>query len=340
MSQDEEDATTSYGHKHRAFLQALLSRQTLTFEQAQPIIAQIETAASPDRPTTVADVTGPDLDAYLDRLNTALSPFDFEIRSAVPQSLAAAVAPARVYALVNTTSDALTQMATVHSPDEIAYVKRVLDAIFDTNNSPRAEVLAVPSIQALKLARGPGGGGGGGGGESQAGVPSGGLTQTQAQHVLSGMEEEGWFQRSRAGFYSLTPRAIMELRGWLVETYNDDEEEEGEEGEEAPRVRIKMCAACRDIVTVGQRCPTWACHARLHHHCVGKLFRAQRDRRECPVCKTAWEDPPPVGEKAAEGSGGGRRRTTNGRARARDSGGSVDGHVERDDVDEDNELYE
>lgn len=37
----------------------------------------------------------------------------------------------------------------------------------------------------------------------------------------------------------------MELRGWLVDTYNDDDDEEGNRGK-----RIKFCAACRDIVTI------------------------------------------------------------------------------------------
>lgn len=76
---------------------------------------------------------------------------------------------------------------------------------------------------------------------------------SQAEAVLVGMVEEGWFEKSRAGYYSLSPRALMELRGWLVETYNEPPGEEGEESEEddgAGRERIKFCQACREIVTV------------------------------------------------------------------------------------------
>jgi non-structural maintenance of chromosomes element 1 len=40
---------------------------------------------------------------------------------------------------------------------------------------------------------------------------------------------------------------LMELRGWLVESYNDQEEER-DDGETANK--IKFCQACKEIVTV------------------------------------------------------------------------------------------
>lgn len=71
------------------------------------------------------------------------------------------------------------------------------------------------------------------------------LTMPQAETMLARLVEEGWFEKSLKGFYSLSPRGLMELRGWLVDTYNDDDDEEGNR-----RKRIKFCAACRDIITV------------------------------------------------------------------------------------------
>lgn len=70
------------------------------------------------------------------------------------------------------------------------------------------------------------------------------LTMPQAETMLARLVEEGWFEKSPKGFYSLSPRGLMELRGWLVDTYNDDDEE-GNRGK-----RIKFCAACRDIITI------------------------------------------------------------------------------------------
>ena len=65
--------------------------------------------------------------------------------------------------------------------------------------------------------------------------------------MLKTLVEEGWFEKSIKGFYSLSPRALTELRGWLLETYNDLEEDEEEEGSVSKR--IKQCFACREIIT-------------------------------------------------------------------------------------------
>ena len=149
--------------------------------------------------------------------------------------------PERVYALVNTTSDPLMQLATTYSADEIGFVKRLLDAMFDTNNTRRQEAMAVSDTQAIQLSRAEGGGRR----ESQAQTQEGSsgsaqsLTMTQAEIVLRRLVEEGWLEISRKGYYSLTPRALMELRAWLVTMYNEDNEK-----------KIKFCAACKDIITV------------------------------------------------------------------------------------------
>ena len=73
------------------------------------------------------------------------------------------------------------------------------------------------------------------------------LTLMQAEKMLKALVDEGWFEKSQKGFFSLAPRALMELRGWLLETYND-EEGEGE-------VRIKQCYACKEILTTVGRFP-------------------------------------------------------------------------------------
>lgn len=76
-----------------------------------------------------------------------------------------------------------------------------------------------------------------------------GLTMMQAEKMLKTLVEEGWFEKSRKGYYSLTPRALMELRGWLIETYNDFGDEEDDDGEERV-VKVKLCFACKEIITV------------------------------------------------------------------------------------------
>jgi hypothetical protein len=185
-----------------------------------------------------ADITEQDVSTYINVTNAAISPFDLEIRDTLSQH-----DRTRIYALVNVSSDSITQLATTHTPDEIAFVKRSLDAMFETNNTHRSEVLAVKSSEALRLAKAP---------ATQTqdpeatqGASSQSLTMMQAQRMLKAMVDEGWFEVSKKDFYTLTPRALMELRGWLVETYNDEDDE-----------RIKNCSACKAIITMVSSAPS------------------------------------------------------------------------------------
>lgn len=186
----------------------------------------------------VEDITIEDLNSYITAANTAISPLDFEIRSTLDQQ-----SRTRIYALVNTTSDALTQLATTYSADEIAFVKRVLDAMFESKNTMRCEAMCIKGIEAINTCAKAGDSQRR---ESTQGGPSKSeLSMKDAERMLGKMVEEGWFERSAKGFLSLSPRALMELRGWLVETYNEEADDEGDGVE-----RIKFCHACKEIVTV------------------------------------------------------------------------------------------
>lgn len=191
------------------------------------------------------------MSAFISTANSAVSRFDLEIRSSLhqtpknPASDAPDARPTRVYALVNTTSDPLTQLATTYTADEIAFVKRILDYMFTTKNDRLCEGMVILPTQAIQLARASSGDANrrqSGNADSQQ--PQGGavnsLSMTQAETMLQRLIQEGWLEKSRKGYCSLTPRALMELRGWLVSTYND----------ESGRQRIKFCDACKDIMTV------------------------------------------------------------------------------------------
>ena len=260
---------SEYDNTHRAFLQAFLSHDSLTLSAARPILAAIQTAHDPDRPTLINDITNEEILSYIHSINSAITVFDLEIRSARPQtSNADAEAQRResdgddltgnvynserVYALVNASADPAAQLATTYTAEELAYVKRVLDAMFDTYNTPRAEVCAVTGIQAVQLHKvsrnnatngreSMTGLGQSNGGQAQ------GITMSQAERVMGSLVEEGWLNRSRKYFYTLSARGLMELRGWLVDTYNEPADEA--EGEEAVE-RVKSCYACKEIVIV------------------------------------------------------------------------------------------
>lgn len=174
--------------------------------------------------------------------------------------------------------------------------------MFETYNTVRHEVMAITSMQAVRLCKAPPDQSH----ETQNGSTTQGsagqnLTMIQAEKMLTTLVDEGWFEKSKQGFYSLSPRALMELRGWLIETYNDDDGEDDEEGAQ----KIKQCDACKEIITVvcthltlparnvslirnqGQRCPKLTCACRLHDICIQNFFRAQKSTR-CPRCQQDW----------------------------------------------------
>ena len=68
-----------YDDTNRAFLQALMARGLITFNDARPILAAIFSAkehaeVDPDQ------ITLQDLEPYITAANAALSPFDYEDR--------------------------------------------------------------------------------------------------------------------------------------------------------------------------------------------------------------------------------------------------------------------
>lgn len=223
-----------------------------------------------------------------------------EIKSAEHQ-----VSKTRVWAVINSTSDILSQGATIRSPEEIAYIKRVIDAMFDTYNTPKREIMGVTSLQASQSNVRKGSSRQSLGGEpASTQTVDKGVTSQQAEKVLNDMVVEGWFERSKEGWYTLSPRALMELRNWLIQAYNDSEDPEEWQ-------RIKFCMACQEIVTVGQRCPEEDCTARLHDICQASYWRS-RSGKKCPKCEAEWTGLNWVGEKAEttrESYQKGRRRS-------------------------------
>ncbi|KAI9836100.1 MAG: hypothetical protein M1819_001716 [Sarea resinae] len=339
-----EDGYSQYSDANRAFLQAFLARSTLTFKEAKPILAAIFTAHE-DRATLTEDVTESDFNSFVIAANSALSPFDLEIRSTFPQDTSPS--RARIYALVNTTSDPIMQLSTTHSADEISFVKRLLDAMFETYNTPRQEIMAITSMQAVRLHKAPAAGAQGRGetqgGSTTQGSSGAGLTMSQAEKTIKSLVEEGWLEKSRAGFYSLSPRALMELRAWLYETYNDLGGDDEDDDEEEPRVdKIKVCWACKEIVTVGQRCSNRTCPCRIHDFCATNFFRAQRNEK-CPICKKEWSGNDFVGERAVTTTEKwlqGRRRSGGGGGASTGERRSTQSRVEVEEEEEGEEAEE
>ena len=97
----------------------------------------------------------------------------------------------------------MTQLATRFSASEIAYIRRLLDAMFDTNNTPTRETMAVKQTEASQLARPRRSR------QSQAATlvdedgqsqaADAGITMGEADAVLEALVADGFVQLSRAG---------------------------------------------------------------------------------------------------------------------------------------------
>lgn len=207
-----------------------------------------------ERRILATDVSEAEFNNYITMANKAISPFDLEIRNIEHQ-----ISGKRTYSLINLTDNPITQLATSYTADEISYLKRVLDFMFETNNTVRKEIMAITSMDAVRLAKAPNNNNNdssssnntaaaaAAAGTATQGSSGQSLTMVQAQKMLDNLVLEGWFEKSVKGFYSLSPRALMELRGWLVDTYNEVEnDEEGEAGV----LKIKSCFSCKGIITV------------------------------------------------------------------------------------------
>ena len=121
--------------------------------------------------------------------------------------------------------------------------------MFETNNTLRREIMAITSMQAVRLCKAPTDNSRETQNESTTqGTLGQSLTMVQAEKMLQSLVDEGWFEKSAKGFYSLSPRGLMELRGWLIETYNDPGDEDDEDDTSA--LKIKLCFACKEIITV------------------------------------------------------------------------------------------
>ncbi|KAK1756004.1 Nse1 non-SMC component of SMC5-6 complex-domain-containing protein [Echria macrotheca] len=317
MDHDGAAPGDHYDNTNRAFLQALMARGSLTFPEGQKLIAAILAAERGERgPGEPDSVKWEDFEHYIQAARSAVESLDFDIRATRHQVLNGE----RVWVFINAQSDAPTQMGTVRTPEEVSYLKRLLDAMFNEYNTPRMEVMAVDEAQALKVSRPQrsreSGVNNQANGEGSAAADRG-LKHSEVLSLLSSLVAEGWLEKSRHGFYSLSPRSLVELWSWLVETYNDPEDD---------WQNIKFCEACKEIVTYGQRCSERDCTVRLHDFCQEGYWRTRRDKT-CPKCKRPWDGKHFVGERAVT-SGAGFQR-----GRGRKSGGSR-AEVEQDEAED------
>ena len=193
----------------QCLLQTFLSQNALTEINLRAVVGQLLHQGS-------SDVSRADVLQEVDRLNEEIADLDIEIRRTILQ-----VDCSDVWVLCNTTSDAITQLATVHNANEIGFFKNLLTCMFVKNNTHRSEIFAVPTMEALNEAQ-----------EAK-------LSKSQAQTALKKFVAESWLSKSPSGFYTLTARSLVELQGYLKDNFGDPVDEQS---------ALRTCHACKEYL--------------------------------------------------------------------------------------------
>lgn len=199
-----------------------------------------------------------------------LSVLDLELRNFRDQQTGQTM-----LALVNTKDDALVQGATRYSSNEIAFVKKLIEEIFKA----RREAYAIPSLEAVRLG-------------SKLRTH---LTRDATEELLKNLVDHNWIDYSSDGIYTLSTRALLELRNYLQNEFGDE--------------HFHTCSHCKDIVTLGVGCSytSRGCTTRYHLHCARNTIGSAVDDDDalhrlaggfsCSDCGRVWKSRP-IGPRA------------------------------------------
>jgi len=173
----------------------------------------------------------------------------------------------RWMAFVNTRSDDTAKLGTDFNPNEIALYKKIVDRIILSTNYR----YCLSYHDCLRLTS-----------TLQANIK-----KSEAEKLLTVLVEKGWLSKSKTGYYSLSIRSKLELKSYIDENYNEED-------------RPPRCAACREIVMRGFKCPNSECPKAMHVTCI---INQNRQAHICPSCKSPFNYGVKIGEDAPKGRG-------------------------------------
>ncbi|KDQ18033.1 hypothetical protein BOTBODRAFT_29347 [Botryobasidium botryosum FD-172 SS1] len=283
----------------RLFLQAVISRKYISDDLIRILWKKCHDAVRDADADAGVEYNEAGFEDFIDKTNESLNPVGLEMRSLYDE-----VTGIRMWALVNTKGDEISQMATDYTPQEMAFFKQIIEQIITAPN----EAFSVSSMAALRTV-------------NNLPVKST-MTKSQAEAVLGSFVARNWLVKSSRGRYSLSGRSLLELLPYLKSTYDED---------------MLECTLCLEVCTRGVACYTPACKGRLHDHCY-KRYRASNAR--CPACAADWSRADKlrkVGEEAAKD--GDDRRSRRQRTGSTNSGDedelAPNGTMEDQEMDED-----
>ncbi|GIL42894.1 hypothetical protein Vafri_732 [Volvox africanus] len=114
--------------------------------------------------------------------------------------------------------EASKQMGAKYSPDQVQYLRSVIEALCEAEPEENRLLASVSQIALKNLdVHRPDGTQG-----SQAAPKLRKLSQTEKENVLKIFAQDGWLYQPQLGYYTLGPRALSELKDWVLSLLHTD----------------------------------------------------------------------------------------------------------------------
>lgn len=186
-------------------------------------------------------------------INRKLSTVDFEIVRTSSQE-----SEEILYILINKKSDNAVKLSTVFTNAEIQIINDLIDRMFDHSNESKSSLsYSISPAVAVEIVK----------------KSSSKTTNQQSYEFLNDLELKGWISYIDRR-YTLSSRALAELKGFLIDKYGEDSAET--EGS------ISICYGCKQIATRGLRCSNDSCFIRFHNLCRDHFIKSNNDSTKCP----------------------------------------------------------
>lgn len=223
---------------HRAFLQQMLQRTAIPESLVQRLYVLLHEQLLGKR-----DMDSSAYPEWISEMNGALQGLGLELASVI-----CPVRNERTWALINNQPDQIAQLSNAY-PNSVDYIKQLIEAIV---RAPKRS-FSISITDAMNLVEG---------------------KKKDIEELLFLLQRQSWLIQPERGLLTLAPKLLLELKGYLLDTYPDD---------------IAECSLCHGLVTIGgTSCSNPECTCKLHSYCQDKYFAVSQTSRSCPLCKGAW----------------------------------------------------
>lgn len=259
-----------YTDAEKALLQYIISVGSVKEEDLKSLYTKLKESETPHQQIALEDIPGfkeRKLDDAVENINDRLHLLGYEVTKSKSQDT-----QEMYYVYINTVTDTPSKISTPHSAKEIDVIKKIIEKIIVECED---ESFVITNTDALRIC-------------SSAAQ----MSASEGENFLKRVVDEGWLDRSSKGRYSLSIRALAELKKTLIDQY-------GVRSAENSEGQITLCKGCNEIVTNGVRCFSDPCFIKFHTGCQNHYFRANGTKCPNESCTVNWaEDTPrPVGEK-------------------------------------------